>query len=225
MSHYLIVHKWWLHTGYGTCNYLYSSTRWTRFNGKEWSSNRNSFNRPITHSIWILALAIHFPTVTFDGVNCLLLLPKGGILTVTLYSMGGHCHIPNCTSFIFPCIKKSVSIYEVKNTRITTLLTKTKENTQKTPRCTRKYDPWTTNNPLRERCKQILQPYQEKGLLIPTFANVRLSTKGSNIKLKHCTACIIIEDRLQYKYWHKKKLENEIKILSVELKLSLSSFI
>ena len=36
--------------------------------------------------------------------------------------------------------------------------------------------------------------------LIPTFANVRLSTKGSNIKLKHRIARIIIEYELQYKH-------------------------
>ena len=63
----------------------------------------------------------------------------------------------------------------------------------------------------------------KKELLIPTFINVRLSTKGYNIKLKHCIVRIIIEDKLQYRHQHRKKLRNEIKNLSIELKLSLST--
>ena len=59
--------------------------------------------------------------------------------------------------------------------------------------------------------------------LIPTFAKARLSTKGSNIKLKHRIACIIVEDELQYKHRHKKNLGYEIKNLSIQLKLSLST--
>ena len=58
---------------------------------------------------------------------------------------------PNCTSV-------------VKNTRTTTLLTEMYGNVPKIRRRARKYDPWTSNNPLRESCKQILQPYREKGL-------------------------------------------------------------
>ena len=59
-----------------------------------------------------------------------------------------------------------------------------------------------------EECKQEQ--------LIPTFANVRSSRKGSNIKLKHRIARIIIEDQLQYKHRHKKTLRNEIKNLSIQ---------
>ena len=51
----------------------------------------NSFNRPIIYSIWILALAIHFPSATSDGVSCLLLLTKGGIPAVTLYCKKKSC--------------------------------------------------------------------------------------------------------------------------------------
>ena len=70
-----------------------SSTRSIRFNGKVWSSNGNSFSRPITRSIWIPPLAIPFPTATYDGVSCLLLLTKGGILAVTLYCKNKSCTI------------------------------------------------------------------------------------------------------------------------------------
>ena len=59
--------------------------------------------------------------------------------------------------------------------------------------------------------------------LIATFANVRLSTKGSNNKLKHRIARIIIEYELQYKHRQKKKLRNKIKSLSIQLKLLLST--
>ena len=46
--------------------------------------------------------------------------------------------------------------------------------------------------------KFLKQCKQEQ--LLSAFANVRLSTKGSNIKLKHCIARIIIEEELQYNY-------------------------
>ena len=62
-----------------------SYTRSTRFNVKVWSSDGNSFNQPITCSMWILALAVRFSTSTFDVASCLLLLRKGGVLAVTLY--------------------------------------------------------------------------------------------------------------------------------------------
>ena len=62
-----------------------------------------------------------------------------------------------------------------------------------------------------KQCKQEL--------LIPILANVLLST----IELKHCIAHIIIEKKLQYKHRHKKKLRNEIKNLSIQRKLSLST--
>ena len=63
----------------------------------------------------------------------------------------------------------------------------------------------------------------KKEQLIPTIVNVRLSTKGYNIKLKHCIVRIIIEEKLQHRHRHRKKLRNEIKNLSIELKLSLST--
>ena len=47
--------------------------------------------------------------------------------------------------------------------------------------------------------------------------------KDPTLKLKCRIARIIIEDELQYKHRHKKKLRNEIKNLSVQLKLSLST--
>ena len=70
--------------------------------------------------------------------------------------------------------------------------------------------------------KFLKQCKQEQ--LLSAFANVRLSTKGSNIKLKH-VARIIIEDELQYNYQHKKKLKNEIKNLSIQLKFSFSTIL
>ena len=36
--------------------------------------------------------------------------------------------------------------------------------------------------------------------LIPRFVNIRLGTSGTNIKLKHRIACIILEDELQHKH-------------------------
>ena len=59
--------------------------------------------------------------------------------------------------------------------------------------------------------------------LITTFENVRLSSTRANIKLKHRIARIIIADELQYKHRHNKKLKNEIKNLSIQLKLSFST--
>ena len=66
--------------------------------------------------------------------------------------------------------------------------------------------------------KFLKQCKQEQ--LLPTFTNVRLYTKESDIKLKHRIARIIMKDELQYKHRHKKKLRNEIKNLSIQLKLS-----
>ena len=68
--------------------------------------------------------------------------------------------------------------------------------------------------------KFLKQCKQEQ--LLSAFANVRLSTKGSNIKLKHRIARIIIEDELQYNYQHNKKL---IKNLSIQLKFSFSTIL
>ena len=60
--------------------------------------------------------------------------------------------------------------------------------------------------------------------LITIFANnVRLSTKGANTKLNHPIERIIIADELQYKHRQKKKLKNEIKSLSIQLKLLFST--
>ena len=36
--------------------------------------------------------------------------------------------------------------------------------------------------------------------LITRFANIRLATSGTNIKLKHRIARIILQDKLQHKY-------------------------
>ena len=69
-----------------------SSTRSTRFNAKVWSSDQNSFNRPITCSIWILALAVRFLTTNSDDVGSPLLLTKGGILAATLCGKKGPVH-------------------------------------------------------------------------------------------------------------------------------------
>ena len=41
--------------------------------------------------------------------------------------------------------------------------------------------------------------------VIPTFANVNLSTQYGSYKLKKCIARIIMENELQYKHKEKKK--------------------
>ena len=61
--------------------------------------------------------------------------------------------------------------------------------------------------------------------LIRTFSNIRLGTSGTNIKLKHCIARIILEDELQHKHREKKRLKSEIRKISIQLKLSLSLLI
>ena len=55
----------------------------------------------LLHVQWILALAICFPTATSDGVRCLLLLTKGGILAVTLFCVLDYKSICcwTCTCF------------------------------------------------------------------------------------------------------------------------------
>ena len=58
--------------------------------------------------------------------------------------------------------------------------------------------------------------------MISTFANIRLATSGNNIKLKRRLARIILEDELQHKYRQKKKVNSDIKTISIQLKLSLS---
>ena len=54
------------------------------------------------------------------------------------------------------------------------------------------------------------------------FAIIRLATSGNNIKLKRRLARIILEDELQHKYRQKKRLNSDIKMISIQLKLSLS---
>ena len=58
--------------------------------------------------------------------------------------------------------------------------------------------------------------------MIPTFANIRLTTNGNNIKLKGRIARIILEDELQHKNRQKKRLHSEIKKISIQLRLSLN---
>ena len=57
--------------------------------------------------------------------------------------------------------------------------------------------------------------------IIPTFANVELSIKGKNNKLKHRIARIIMEDEMTYKCQQKQKLKKDIKRLSMQLKSTL----
>ena len=58
--------------------------------------------------------------------------------------------------------------------------------------------------------------------LISKFSNIRLANNGNNMKLKHSIARIILEDELQHKHQQKKRLQNEIKKIRIQLKLSLS---
>ena len=58
--------------------------------------------------------------------------------------------------------------------------------------------------------------------MIPTFANIRLTTNGNNIKLKGRIARIILEDELQHKNRQKKRLQCEIKKINIQLRLSLN---
>ena len=58
--------------------------------------------------------------------------------------------------------------------------------------------------------------------LIPTFANIQLATSGTNVKLQHLIARIILEDELQHKHRKKKRLKSETRKISIKLKLSLS---
>ena len=61
----------------------------------------------------------------------------------------------------------------------------------------------------------------KKEELIPTFANVRLSVKHGSAKLKKRISRIIMESEMQDKHHKKKKLKQEIKALSTQLKIAL----
>ena len=58
--------------------------------------------------------------------------------------------------------------------------------------------------------------------MTPIYANIRLASSGTNIKLKHRIPCIILEDELEHKHGQKKRLKSEIKKITIQLKLRLS---
>ena len=61
--------------------------------------------------------------------------------------------------------------------------------------------------------------------LIPTFANTRLSVKHGSGKLKKRIDRIIMESEMQVKHQEKKKLKQEIKALSTQLKIALPTLV
>ena len=61
----------------------------------------------------------------------------------------------------------------------------------------------------------------KKEELIPKFANVRLSVKYGSAKLKKRISRIIMESEIQVKHQEKKKLKQEIKARSTQLKIAL----
>ena len=65
----------------------------------------------------------------------------------------------------------------------------------------------------------------KKEELFPTFANVRLSVKHGSAKLKKRISRIIIESEMQVKHQEKKKLKQEIKALSTQLKIALPTLV
>ena len=54
--------------------------------------------------------------------------------------------------------------------------------------------------------------------IIPTSANVKLSIKGKDNKLKHYIPQIFMEDEITYMHQQKQKLKKNIKILNSQLK-------
>ena len=52
--------------------------------------------------------------------------------------------------------------------------------------------------------------------LIPTFANVRLSIKHQNLKLKKRISRIVMENELQAKHHEKRNLKKDIKAISYD---------
>ena len=65
----------------------------------------------------------------------------------------------------------------------------------------------------------------KKEELIPTFANIRLSVRHGSAKLKKPISRIIVESEMQVKHQEKKKLKQEIKALSTQLKIALSMLV
>ena len=60
----------------------------------------------------------------------------------------------------------------------------------------------------------------KKENLIPTFAEVNLSIKNANQKLKLRIARIVMQTEMENKY-HQKKLEKDIDLISNQLKIGL----
>ena len=61
--------------------------------------------------------------------------------------------------------------------------------------------------------------------LIPTFANVRLSIKQQNHKLKRCVSRIFMENELQTKHREKHNLKKDIKAISYQLRRLLPTLV
>ena len=65
----------------------------------------------------------------------------------------------------------------------------------------------------------------KRGGLIPTFANVRLSIKQQNLKLKRCVSRIFMENELQTKHREKHNLKKDIKAISYQLRRLLPALV
>ena len=65
----------------------------------------------------------------------------------------------------------------------------------------------------------------KRGGLIPTFANVRLSIKQQNLKLKRCVSRIFMENELQTKHREKHNLKKDIKAISYQLRRLLPTLV
>ena len=65
----------------------------------------------------------------------------------------------------------------------------------------------------------------KRGGLIPTFANVRLSIKQQNHKLKRCVSRIFMENELQTKHREKHNLKKNIKAISYQLRRLLPTLV
>ena len=61
--------------------------------------------------------------------------------------------------------------------------------------------------------------------LIPTFANVRLTVKHGSAKLEKTISRIIMKSEMQVKHQEKRKLKQEIKALSTQLKIALPTLV
>ena len=65
----------------------------------------------------------------------------------------------------------------------------------------------------------------KRGGLIPTFANVRLSIKQQNHKLKRCVSRIFMENELQTKHREKHNLKKDMKAISYQLRRLLPTLV